>query len=135
MKKLKLIIFILAIPTLIFAQTSEDLFKGESLLKDCLADIPLTYKKKDLDKYLNAADKYKNIEIIFLHIDKKTRKIQYERYFVEKFEKNDFRTVYLRKPENMSSDKPEMIFPPYNSKWDRFYIAECFDKKIKEIEN
>jgi hypothetical protein len=134
MQKLRLIILLLTLPIVAFGQSTDQVFEGESYLKDCLADIPITYKKKDLDAVLSAAQKFKNIELVFLHVDKKTRKIDYQRYFIEALAINGLETAYLRLPENMNSETPQMIFPPYDPKWDRFYVASCFDVKIKEVE-
>ncbi len=107
-----------------------ELFAGETLLNDCKVDIPLTYDKKDKAEYEKAALDYKDVRLVLLHCDKKTKKVSYSTYYIVVDNTTDQTFVYLETPENHNSNTKKALFIPFNLKYDRFYREECFDKII-----
>ncbi|MFZ1689336.1 MAG: hypothetical protein WAU70_18080, partial [Flavobacteriales bacterium] len=61
---------------------SKPLFEGAELLDSCAVDLPLTYAKKDKERYTQAARYLENEELIYLTVDKKTGTASYARVYV-----------------------------------------------------
>lgn len=110
------------------AQSSPELFAGESKLNDCRQDIPLSYKPKDQAACIQKAKELEGQEIIYLKYDKKTKQASYERFYLVNEEITNGTQQYLVKKENFEASKNEAVFIKLNPKYDRFYTASCFDK-------
>lgn len=113
----------------------EELFKNENLLAHCRQDIPLTYKKKDDIKVAQIAETLKDKELVLLHYNKKTGSVTYTRYYLvsQKSDKTVFSYLVPSKEyKNKKKNQIVAVFIKYSAKYDRFYLAECFDKVLSE---
>ncbi len=105
-------------------------FKGESFLKDCVADLPLTFKKEDKAAYEVAATKYKDVKLILLSYNKKNKIWEYARYYVVLQKVNDRTFVYLVDADkyNSNDNSKVAIFTAFNKEKDLFLLSDCFDE-------
>lgn len=126
------IILSLFITSSIFAQNSKELFTGENALNECLQDIPLTYKKKTDLIVADKAKELKNKEIILLQYDKKSGDLIYFRfYLISEFINNEVYN-YLISAKDFELGKKIAVFLKFTPKYDRFYLAHCFDQVLSE---
>ena len=129
-----LILFIsLTISLKLFGQEIE-LFLGENKLNSCRLDIPLTYKKKHRTEYIKAAKENKDVELVLLRYDKKTKKVKYSTYYIVAIKRENETLVYLETTDNHASDDGQInaLFVQFKPKYDRFYTADCFKNVLAE---
>lgn len=144
--KIKLL-FSLCATLLFFSMTTdgnEELFANESKLNSCRLDIPLTYGKRDDKIVAEKAQTLKGKELVLLRYDKKSKEVTYKRYYLESETKGSTIYNYLIARKNYLENKKTVLFLNYKSKYDRFYLSECFDeivsaddilkKTLKEVE-
>lgn len=128
---------VLAIMTVLMASTcaaqEKTLFAGEHFLDSCAVELPLTYAKKDKDRYVQAARFLDDQELVYLTYDKKLGKGLYTRvYVVVETAKDSGEFVYLETTENhlrMGGIK-QAFFPKFKARTERFYNADCFDRTV-----
>jgi len=132
--KIRLTLLLLITIGLISLTTKEkeDLFKNESKLNSCRQEIPLTYKKKDDIIVAEKAKILKDKELILLHFDKNTNGVTFKRYYLVTEEKGNDIFNFLIAKNNYLANKKIAVFLKYTEKYDRFYLAECFDKIVAE---
>ena len=58
------------------------MFPGAELLDTCVVELPLTYAKKDKERYTQAARFLEGEELVYAVRDKKTKKMNCTRVFV-----------------------------------------------------
>jgi hypothetical protein len=113
--------------------TTPPLFPGAEHLESCLVDLPLTYAKKDKERYTQAARGLKDVELVYLTVDKKTKVARYSRVYVVVATFNDGdHYVYVESVKdhlNVSGAKTA-LFPKYTPSRERFYKATCFDAQL-----
>ena len=110
----------------------DELFKNESKLANCKQEIPLTYKKKDDRKVTEMAKILKDKELILLHFEKKSTSVTFKRYYlVSEVKGNDIFNFLIAKNDYLANKKVA-VFLKYTDKYDRFYLADCFDKVLAE---
>lgn len=131
------LIILIILTTTGYSQTSE-LFPGASKLASCKVDIPLTYKKKDRERYIKGATENKNIELVLLKYNKRTKKLSCAKYYLDVYETANKTFVIAEKPENhIHGHSPKIVeFIDMNPKYDCFYKAKCFKEilsKNKEL--
>jgi GTPase Era involved in 16S rRNA processing len=114
------------------SRTQEELFKNESKLVSCRQNIPLTYKKKDDIIVAEKAKTLKDKELILLHYNKKAGSVSFKRYYLVSETKGSNVFNYLVSKKDYLEKKEVAIFLKYTDKYDRFYLAECFDKVLSE---
>lgn len=124
-----------ALATFTHAQsTVKPLFPGAELLDSCLVELPLTYAKKDKERYTQAARFLEGQELIFAVLDRKTGKANCTHVFVVvETMKDGFETVYLETTDShMRMDGlKQAYFPKFKPATDRFYNAACFDAHVE----
>lgn len=130
----------LAALTLIFfafqgqAQSApKPLFEGAEHLDSCVVELPLTYAKKDKDRYTQAARYLEDVELIYLTHDKKTHNTNYSRvYVVVMTAKDGAESVYLESTRDhmVMGGAKQAVFPQFKPSTQRFYNAECFDRQL-----
>jgi hypothetical protein len=109
------------------------LFTGAEHLDSCVVDLPLTYAKKDKERYMQAARFLEDQELIYLNYDKKEGKAFYSRvYVVVQTTKDGSEVVHLESTDDhltMGGVK-EALFPKFKASTERFYNADCFDRRL-----
>ena len=108
---------------------AQESFQGETLLTDCLVDIPLTYKTIDAPKYQEAAIKYQGQELIRLSFSEESDMVMFYRCYIVS-EKDSIGTlIYLTSKKDFESPDSNIVklLSAFNSQRERFYMAECFD--------
>ncbi len=126
MKIISIFIFVMIQLSLVYGQESE-LFTGESKLVSCKVNLPLTHAKKDKEECEKMASIYKDVRLVLLDFDKKTKKVTYNYYYVVVKNINGNTFVYLLTPKSYDEHIEEALFVPFNISYDRFYKADCFD--------
>lgn len=124
-----------ACPTRCDAQRGKPLFAGAERLDSCLVELPLTYAKKDKERYTQAARFLEGDELIYAVLDKKTKKVNCTRVFVVVERSTDStEVVYIETADqHMQMDGLKQAwFPKFKAASERFYSAECFDKRLGE---
>ena len=122
-------------PKLSQAQSKKPLFEGAGLLDTCLVALPLTYAKKDKERYTQAARFLEGEELIYAVLDKQTRKVNCTRVFVVvERSKDSTEVIYLETADqHMQMDGlKQAYFPKFKRATERFYSAECFDTRLSE---
>jgi hypothetical protein len=122
-------------PTRSDAQSGKPLFAGAELLDTCMVELPLTYAKKDKERYTQAARFLEGEELIYAVLDKKTKKVNCTRVFVVvERSKDSTEVVYIETADqHMQMDGMKQAwFPKFKAASERFYSAECFDKRLSE---
>lgn len=113
-----------------------ELFPGENKLSSCQTKISITsyYKTKDKNSYIQKLKEFKDIEIVLLTYNKKTKTAKYTNYYIVVDEKSDHTFVYLETPEDHKklSGKKQAFFISDNPKTERFYVFDCFLKTISD---
>ncbi len=125
----------LIIPTCSHAQSRKPLFPGAELLDTCVVELPLTYAKKDKERYTQAARFLEGEELIYAVLDKKTKQVNCTRVFVVvERSKDSTEVVYIETADqHMQMDGLKQAwFPKFKPGSERFYSAECFDKRLSE---
>jgi|GEM_PF-2261947 len=120
-------------PTLSHAQSRKPLFPGAEFLDTCVVELPLTYAKKDKERYTQAARFLEGEELIYAVLDKKTKKVNCTRVFVVvELSKDSTDVVYIETADqHMQMDGLKQAwFPKFKASSERFYSAECFDKQL-----
>jgi hypothetical protein len=128
-------IAVITCPIRSHAQSGKPLFEGAELLDTCLVELPLTYAKKDKERYTQAARFLEGEELIYAVLDKKTRKVNCTRVFVVvERSKDSTEVIYLETADqHMQMDGlKQAYFPKFKPATERFYSAECFDKRLSE---
>ena len=129
---LVLLVCALACPFVSRAQ-SRSLFPGDDRLDTCVVELPLTYAKKDKERYTQAARFLEGDELIYAVLDKKTKKVNCTRVFVVVELSNDgTEVVYIETADqHMRMDGLKQAwFPKFKPSSERFYSAECFDERL-----
>jgi len=98
-------------------------------LKSCEVEIPLYYATKNQPKLVESAEKYKDVELVLVIIDKK-KGTTYKSYYLERYQSDFGPSAYLVKSRYINQERrPEhVIFLNYNPKKHIFYNADCFRK-------
>ena len=115
------------------AQHRKPLVPGAEALDTCTVELPLTYAKKDKERYTQAARFLEGEELIYAVLDKKTKKLNCTRVFVVVERSADStEVVYIETADqHMQMDGLKQAwFPKFKSASERFYSAECFDKQL-----
>lgn len=102
-------------------------FSGEEQLRSCEIEIPLYYATKNQPALNEAANKYKDVELVLLTLDKK-KGPSYKFYYLVGFQ-NDFGpSAYLIESKYRNQERrPEHAwFLDYKPKKHIFYTADCF---------
>jgi len=109
-----------------------DKFSGESQLKECIVDLPLTYMTKEKVQYTESARALKDKELIFMTFDKKKKTATYQRLYVNVMPGKDGDIVYLETSEDhaKTSGNKQALFTRYYPDKNRYYLAECFDETM-----
>jgi hypothetical protein len=109
------------------------LFPGAEFLDSCLVELPLTYAKKDQERYMQAARYLDNEELIHLTYNKQSGTASYARvYVVVETAKDGTDLVYIETTEDhlrMGGAK-QAYFPKFRPSTQRFYNADCFDRQV-----
>lgn len=121
-------------PSVADAQSRKPLFPGAELLDTCTVELPLTYAKKDKERYTQAARFLEGEELIYAVLDKKTKKLNCTRVFVVVEKSQDStEVVYIETADQQMVDGMKQAwFPKFRAASERFYSAECFDKRLSE---
>ena len=120
-------------PGLSSAQGGKPLFPGAEHLDTCVVELPLTYAKKDKERYTQAARFLEGEELIYAVLDKKTKKVNCTRVFVVvELSKDSTEVVYIETADqHMQMDGMKQAwFPKFKASSERFYSAECFDRRL-----
>ncbi len=119
-------------PNIADAQSRKPFFPGAELLDTCTVALPLTYAKKDKERYTQAALFLESEELIYAVLDKKTKKLNCTRVFVVVEKSADgTEVVYLETADqHMVDGLKQAWFPKFRAASERFYSAECFDGKV-----
>lgn len=99
----------------------------------CVVELPLTYAKKDKERYTQAARFLEGEELIYAVLDKKTKKVNCTRVFVVvELSKDSAELVYIETADqHMQMDGLKQAwFPKFKPATERFYSAECFDRQM-----
>lgn len=126
-----LLLLTMTISTASRGQVAE-LFQDENKLSECRVDIPLTYKKRDKPTYIKGATENKDIKLVLVHYNKKTKQATYTFYYIVVDNSLGETFVYLQTPEQYSSKSKtkQAVFVKFTTKYDRFYKAECFESLL-----
>lgn len=106
------------------------LFAGAQVLDSCAVELPLTYAKRDKERYTQAAHFLEGEELIYAVRDKKTKRVNCTRVFVVvEASKDGSEVVYLEtSDDHMRMDGlKQAFFPQFKASSERFYNARCFD--------
>ena len=116
------------------AQSRKPLFPSAELLDTCTVELPLTYAKKDKERYTQAARFLEGEELIYAVLDKRTKKLNCTRVFVVVEKSQDStEVVYIETADqHMVDGMKQAWFPKFRAASERFYSAECFDKRLSE---
>ncbi len=118
-------------PLAIHAQTTaKPLFPGAEHLDTCVVELPLTYAKKDKERYTQAARFLEDVELIYLSYDKKSKAATYTRVYVvaeSTKEGEDFVYIENAKDHLVMDGVKQAFFPRFKASTERFYNADCFD--------
>ncbi len=112
---------------------SKPLFHGAEQLDSCVVDLPLTYAKKDKERYIQASHYLEDQELIYAVLDRKSGKANYSRvYVVVETNKDGSDIVYLETAEDhlRMEGLKQAFFPKFKPISERFYNAECFDRQL-----
>ena len=115
------------------AQSGRPLFEGAELLDTCVVELPLTYAKKDKERYSQAARFLEGEELIYAVLDRKTKKLNCTRVFVVvERSKDSTEVVYIETADqNMQMDGLKQAwFPKFKAASERFFSADCFDRQV-----
>jgi hypothetical protein len=118
------------LPSTVNAQSSaKPLFPGAEHLDSCVVELPLTYAKKDKERYTQAARFLEDVELIYLSYDKKTRTATYTRVYVITETKEGGDLVYIENAKDhlQMDGVKQAFFPKFKANTERFYNADCFD--------
>ena len=122
-----------SIPGVCEAQQSKPLFEGAELLDSCVVELPLSYAKKDKERYTQAARFLEGEELIYAVLDKKSGRANCTRVFVVvETSKDGSEVVYLESSDqHMRMDGlKQAYFPKFKPSTERFYSADCFDRRL-----
>ncbi len=119
-------------PSVADAQSRKPLFPGAELLDTCTLELPLTYAKKDKERYTQAARFLEGEELIYAVLDRKTKKLNCTRVFVVVEKSQDStEVVYIETADqHMVDGLKQAWFPKFKAASERFYSAECFDRQV-----
>jgi hypothetical protein len=115
------------------AQTpTKPLFPGAEHLDSCVVELPLTYAKKDKERYTQAARFLEDVELIYLSYDKKTKAATYTRVYVITETKDGGDLVYIENAKDhlQMDGVKQAFFPKFKASSERFYNADCFDAHV-----
>ena len=124
---------LIAAPAVVAQSSTPPLFEGAEHLDSCIVDLPLTYAKKDKERYTQAARFLEGQELIYAVLDKKTRKANCTRVFVVVETSSDgTELVYLETSDKhmQMEGMKQAYFPKFKPSTERFYLAECFDRQV-----
>ena len=99
----------------------------------CIVELPLTYAKKDKERYTQAARFLEGEELIYAVLDKKTKQLNCTRVFVVvEMSKDSTEVIYLETSDQhmQMGGLKQAWFPKFKPSSERFYSAECFDKQM-----
>jgi hypothetical protein len=128
-----LVLFALSVAPATVPAQSKPLFPGAEHLDSCVVDLPLTYAKKDKERYEHAARFLADEELISAVLDKKTRRVNCTRVYVVAETANDGSTyVYVEDAsQRLRMDGlKQAFFPRFRPATERFYNAACFDRRL-----
>lgn len=113
----------------------EGRFEGQSLLVECLEEVPVSYSTKDKEPFLEAVNRLEGVELVLVNA-KKRKSPTYQFYYFQKTKSIDGETAYLTSPEYYRGEttRKSVLYLDYKEGKHFFYRADCFRKKLKESE-
>jgi hypothetical protein len=99
-----------------------------------VVELPLTYAKKDKERYTQAARYLEDVELIHMTYDKKTKAASYTRVFVVVMTAKDgTEYVYVESAKDHLSmgGAKTATFPKFAPNTERYYNATCFDAQLE----
>ncbi len=130
-KILKIICYVISMwVTQSFAQSvNNNLESLKTEKKECLLDIPLTYKKKDELKMSKAVEELKGKELVYVSYNKKKGGIVSENYFLVSTIKGGKTFNYLVPAKDYKAGNlSKAVFVDYSEKRNAFFLLECYEK-------
>ena len=124
---------LLCFPVALRAQRGKPLFPGAELLDSCVVDLPLTYAKKDKERYTQAARFLEDQELVYAVRDKKTHRMNCTHVFVVvETTKDGNEFVYVENAEQhlRMDGMKQAYFPQFKPATERFYSADCFARQV-----
>ena len=134
MKNYYIFLLTLLISLTSFNNPEKEKFIGSSALKPCIAKIPLDYSTKGQNALKTATEKYKNIELTLVTIEKKGI-INYEFFYIEGYQGTYGPSSYLVRSKDRDSKNSPKLFLKFKPKKHIFYTAECFRKTLESNSN
>lgn len=124
----------LSFPFILHAQRDKSLFPGAELLDSCVVDLPLTYAKKDKERYTQAARFLEDQELVYAVRDRKTHRMNCTHVFVVvETTKDGSEFVYVENAEQhlRMDGMKQAYFPQFKAATERFYSADCFERQVR----
>ncbi len=134
MKNYYIFLFTLLISLSSFNNAEKEKFLGSSVLEPCAAEIPLDYSTKGQSALKAATEKYKDIELTLVTIEKKGV-IKYEFFYIEGYQGSYGPSSYLVRTKDRDSKNSSKLFLKFKPKKHIFYAAECFRKTLESNPN
>jgi hypothetical protein len=132
---------LLLLPIAIFyfdASAQDEQFSGQSKLANCEVMMNISGRWKDSLANKTFAESLKDVELVWIYIDKRTRKTKVPDpqrvYLVNELLPTGKRVTYLVPSEiyKTHSQIRSAIFPTWSaSKSNKYYKAECYDSAMK----
>ncbi|GCD80915.1 hypothetical protein [Schleiferia thermophila] len=133
-----IIMFLFSIKLVFVLSTVElqdkEKFKGQSMLIECLEEIPLSYSSKNKEPFLEAVDRLDSVELVLVTVTRGAPSYQF--YYFQKTEAVDGETAYLTLSKDFHNNTPykSALFLKYKLKKHFFYRASCFREKLDASE-
>ena len=108
------------------------MFPGAEHFDTCVVELPLTYAKKDKERYMQAARFLEGEELIYITAVRKSGTASYARVFVVvEIAKDGSESVHIqRAADQMRTDGvKQAVFPKFTPSEQRFYNATCLDAR------
>ena len=127
MIKLNFLLALLTTLSLNLNAQDKSRFEKESDLKGCELEVPLYYSTKKQPELNKAVEKYKDVELALLTIDKK-KGPTYTFYYLVGWQSSYGPSAYLIEPKYLEQPSGQQIkvFIDYKPKKHIFYDANCF---------
>ena len=118
----------------------DELFAGQNKLQNCEIIMKITGKRKNDQEDKKFADSLKDVEIVWIIIDKNTRKSKIpnpQRVFLVSDSLKSGVIVEYFVPVEIYKDRDrkqrEAIFPTWSAtRANKYYRADCYDQAMKE---
>lgn len=139
MTRFNILLVLLSTLTVNLNAQNKPRFEQENDLKTCELELPLYYSTKKQPELNKAVEKYKDVELVLLTIDKK-KGPTYTFYYLVGWETDYGPSAYLIEPKYIERPHgPKLtVFLDYKPKKHIFYDAKCFrnnpvSANLKEI--